>query len=84
MGRVPIPDVQFAGVSNGESLWALPNEKSPEGTSDTNDSKSVNWIGAHSSSTMAGQDDLMADIDWVRQLQEVRNIIGKLTLVGCF
>jgi hypothetical protein len=33
IGRAP---VQFAGVTNGESLWALPNQQSPEASSDSN------------------------------------------------
>ncbi|KAG4432206.1 hypothetical protein IFR05_012305 [Cadophora sp. M221] len=36
IGRVPLgQDMQFAGVSNGESLWAFPNSQSPEASSDT-------------------------------------------------
>ncbi|KFY39558.1 hypothetical protein V494_03919 [Pseudogymnoascus sp. VKM F-4513 (FW-928)] len=35
IGKVAAPDVVFAGVSNGEALWALPNYGSPEGSSDS-------------------------------------------------
>ncbi|KFZ23130.1 hypothetical protein V502_02392 [Pseudogymnoascus sp. VKM F-4520 (FW-2644)] len=35
IGKVAVPDVVFAGVSNGEALWALPNYGSPEGSSDS-------------------------------------------------
>jgi hypothetical protein len=35
IGKVPVPDVVFAGVSNGEALWALPNYGSPAGSSDS-------------------------------------------------
>lgn len=61
VGRVPIPDIQFAGVSDGESLWALPNQKSPEASSDSNSISA----GPIPSLTTAEGDDLMADIDWV-------------------
>ncbi|OAF57587.1 hypothetical protein VC83_04854 [Pseudogymnoascus destructans] len=35
IGKVPVPDVVFAGVSNGEALWALPSYGSPAGSSDS-------------------------------------------------
>ncbi|OBT89176.1 hypothetical protein VE02_01698 [Pseudogymnoascus sp. 03VT05] len=35
IGKVPVPDAVFAGVSNGEALWALPNYGSPAGSSDS-------------------------------------------------
>jgi hypothetical protein len=59
IGRAP---VQFAGVTNGEALWALPNQQqSPEASSDSN-----SVVGQSSLSVPgAGVDDLMADIDWV-------------------
>lgn len=58
IGRIPVPpDVQFAGVSNGESLWAFPNAQSPEAHSDT--TSITGQQGA-----VAPKDDLMADIDW--------------------
>jgi hypothetical protein len=63
VGKVPVPqDVVFAGVSNGESLWALPNQQSPEASSDT-----TSVSGQHSVPVPEGPrpDDLMADIDWV-------------------
>lgn len=58
IGRAP---VQFAGVTNGEALWALPNQQqSPEASSDSN-----SFAGRPSlSAPTAGVDDLMADIDW--------------------
>jgi hypothetical protein len=62
VGRVPlVQDMQFAGVSNGESLWALPNSASPEASSDT---ASVSGQQPAPMQNM-GIDDLMADIDWV-------------------
>jgi hypothetical protein len=58
IGRAPI---QYAGVTNGESLWALPTQQSPEASSDTN-----SFVGRSSFSVSgSGMDDLMADIDWV-------------------
>jgi hypothetical protein len=65
IGRVPlIPDIQFAGVSNGESLWALPSSQSPEASSDT-----VSLSGQPVVAPLApAADDPMADIDWVRTL----------------
>lgn len=57
IGRAPLPDVVFAGVSNGESLWALPTQqKSPE-SSDAHSADAVTPV------MNPGQDDLMADID---------------------
>lgn len=58
IGRVPF---QFAGVTNGESLWALPNQQSPEASSDSNSVAGQSAIPV----TDSGIDDLMADIDWV-------------------
>ncbi|KAG9238783.1 hypothetical protein BJ875DRAFT_3446 [Amylocarpus encephaloides] len=57
--RALIPDVVFAGVSNGEALWALPNQPSPEASSDT---QSITGLPPPASPN--GADDLMADIDW--------------------
>ncbi|TVY37380.1 Bikaverin cluster transcription factor [Lachnellula subtilissima] len=61
IGRAPLPDVVFAGVSNGESLWALPTQRSPEG-SDTLSNPGQEPITPLMND--AGTDDLMADIDW--------------------
>ena len=49
--------VQFAGVSNGQSLWAFPNGQSPETSSDSNSVQQTPPIPPYN-------DDLMADIDW--------------------
>jgi len=54
-GRAP---VQFTGVSNGQSLWALPNKASPEASSDSN------TMTHPTPSIPSATDDLMADIDW--------------------
>lgn len=64
VGRAPLPGVVFAGVSNGEALWALPNRESSEGTSDAGSVQ----LGAASPPpvpTSGNPDDLMAEIDWV-------------------
>ncbi|KAK0118870.1 hypothetical protein ONS96_011950 [Cadophora gregata f. sp. sojae] len=73
IGRVPLgQDMQFAGVSNGESLWAFPNSQSPEASSDTT-SLSGQQVAVGSgggtglggvAENVAGNDSLMADIDW--------------------
>lgn len=64
--RIPlIPEVQFAGVSNGESLWALPSSQSPEASSDTMSLSGGQPVVAP---IIPATDDLMADIDWVRIL----------------
>jgi hypothetical protein len=61
IGRATVQDVVFAGVSNGETLWAFPNQQSPEASSDSN-----SVVGQHSiPMSSAETDDLMADIDWV-------------------
>ena len=65
IGRAPLPDMVFAGVSNGETLWALPNQASPEHSSDT--SSPMGQINTTVSGSSGG-DDLMADIDWVRAI----------------
>lgn len=61
------PDIQFAGVSNGESLWALPNSQSPEASSDTMSLSSQFAGGSHmalGNTGIVNEDDPMADIDW--------------------
>jgi len=58
IGRAP---VHFAGVTNGESLWALPTQESPEASSDSNSVLGQSSVSISGS----GTDDLMADIDWV-------------------
>lgn len=59
VGRAP---VQFAGVTNGEALWALPKQQqSPEASSDTNSAVRQPPL----SLATPRVDDLMADIDWV-------------------
>ncbi|TVY39117.1 Bikaverin cluster transcription factor [Lachnellula occidentalis] len=60
VGRVPLPDVVFAGVSNGESLWALPTQRSPE----SSDAPSNRGQEPITPLMNTGTDDLMADIDW--------------------
>lgn len=60
MDGPPHPDMVYAGVSNGESLWALPNQESP-------DSSEGYFSRAHSlgkPGTGPIVDDVMADIDW--------------------
>ena len=62
VGKVPVQDMVFAGVSNGESLWAMPNHQSPDASSDSN-----SVVGQHPvPGGPGGADELMADIDWVR------------------
>ena len=62
-------DMVFAGVSNGESLWALPNQRSPETSSDSNSvvGQTPGFGGATGAPGLKaeGVDQLMADIDWV-------------------
>jgi hypothetical protein len=70
IGRAPLPEVVYAGVSNGETLWALPNQvSSPEGSSDTASvlGQFAPQLQGNSSGNAQNQgDDLMVDIDWVR------------------
>ncbi|KAE8441624.1 hypothetical protein EG329_004633 [Mollisiaceae sp. DMI_Dod_QoI] len=64
IGRVPLgSEIQFAGVSNGESLWALPSSQSPEASSDTTSLSGQPQPAPPAAGT--GMDDPMADIDWV-------------------
>jgi hypothetical protein len=66
IGKAPLPDVVYAGVSNNETLWAYPCEGSPEGSSDSN---SVVGQPSFSNKTRMNQMDyLMPDIDWVSKL----------------
>jgi hypothetical protein len=65
VGRAPLPNMVYAGVSNGETLWALPTQGSPENSSDT--SSVMGQINTTVSGSSGG-DDLMADIDWVGQM----------------
>lgn len=67
IGKAPFQDMVFAGVSNGESLWALPNRGSPETSSD-----SGSLPQRPSLVPPAVGDNLMADIDWVSEV-ELRN-----------
>ena len=72
--KAPLHDMVFAGVSNGESLWAMPNQQSPEASSDSN-----SVVGAPPVPGLgAGVDELMADIDWV--CAEVWTVLLRLTL----
>ncbi|KAL3418979.1 fungal specific transcription factor domain-containing protein [Phlyctema vagabunda] len=60
IGKVPLQDVVFAGVSNGESLWALPTQQSPEDSSEHGSS------GKQPSIVPLDEvDGVMADVDWV-------------------
>lgn len=84
IGRAPLPDVVFAGVSNGESLWALPTQRSPEG-SDTLSNPGQEPITPLMN---AGTDDLMADIDWGEYwdycaLLAVADCLIKMLLMRC-
>ncbi|RDW85024.1 hypothetical protein BP6252_02614 [Coleophoma cylindrospora] len=61
VGKAPIqPGVVFAGVSNGESLWALPDQESPEASSESGSGSQRPSLAP----SAAGTDDLMAEIDW--------------------
>jgi hypothetical protein len=62
IGRAPLPDVVYAGISNGETLWALPNQGSPERSSETS-SMAEEKISPFRNDIHG--DDIMADIDWV-------------------
>lgn len=61
-GKFPLPqNMQFAGVSNGESLWAFPKSQSPEAMSDVSGQpEQPRGIPLD----IPRQDDPMADIDW--------------------
>lgn len=57
------PDMVYAGVSNGESLWALPNHDSPESTEGYFSRPPGASLGRPGTGPIV--DDVMADIDWV-------------------
>jgi hypothetical protein len=67
VGKAMAQDIVFTGVSNGESLWAMPNHRSPEASSDSNSvvgQPLVTGEGAVAGGRVGNE--LMADIDWVR------------------
>jgi hypothetical protein len=72
IGRAPLPDVVYAGVSNGETLWALPNQASPEASSDA--SSVMGQMPIQTPGTGQG-DDLMAEIDWVGISESVVDLL---------
>jgi hypothetical protein len=79
VGKMPLQDMVYAGVSNGESLWAVPNHQSPEASSDSNS------VGQPPLPVPgAGVDELMADIDWVCISSVDRKVMVELTTIGCF
>ena len=57
-------DMVFAGVSNGESLWAMPSHRSPDASSDSNSVRQP-LLPAEAGAKDGHVDQLMADIDWV-------------------
>jgi hypothetical protein len=64
IGKAPMPNFVFAGVSDGEALWALPNYVSPDGSSDSGTTS-----GQKNSLQLPRMDQnnyLMPEIDWVR------------------
>jgi hypothetical protein len=78
VGRAPIPEVQFLGISDGQALWALPSQALMEsGYESTSSAGSGQAFGMPSPEGMMGmqapqmplpapqQQNLMADIDWV-------------------
>lgn len=59
-------EIVFAGVSNGEALWAMPNHRSPETSSDSNSVAGQAPVpGIPAGAGVGGVDEMMADIDWV-------------------
>lgn len=87
------PEMQFAGVSNGESLWALPRQRSP-GSGSGSEAAFAGGTAPMVGSVVGGggggdgMDDLMADIDWVCCLLFVHGIWenwnANEVLIGCF
>jgi hypothetical protein len=68
IGRVPlVQDVVFAGSANGESLWALPHSQSPEASTDS--ASASGQAPGPAFIPNAGTDDIMADIDWVSNVE---------------
>ncbi len=89
IGRAPIPDTVFAGVSNGESLWALPNTNSPENSSESPGSVLGQFPARDPGSglPMPQGDALMPDIDWVSLVLcciPISNKIGCIHTDECF
>ena len=75
VGKAPLQDMVFAGVSNGESLWAMPNHQSPEASSDSNSVVGQPPLPG----TGTRVDELMADIDWVRIQRRIVNLALLIT-----
>lgn len=60
--RISMPDVVFAGISNGEAIWALPNKASPDASSESN---SIGAPDRQNSVAAIPPSNPMADVDWV-------------------
>lgn len=61
VGKAPIQQgIVYAGVSNGESLWALTDQQSPEASSESGSAGHRSSVGP----SVGSADDLMAEIDW--------------------
>lgn len=66
VGKASLADVVFAGVANGEALWAMPNAMSPEATgSEASSTPGMQNVFPVPVAGVGPQNDLMADIDWV-------------------
>lgn len=78
VGKVAVPDIVFAGVSNGEALWALPNYGSPGGSSDSGNAPGQANPVQMQNTPMDGYS--MPDIDWVSVRGQLTCSLALLTL----
>ena len=88
IGKVAVPDVVFAGVSNGEALWALPNYGSPEGSSDSGGAPGQANPVRMQNTKMEGYS--IPEIDWVSirgqltyPLTLADSVLPRMRLISC-
>jgi hypothetical protein len=78
-GRVPLPNVVYAGISNGEMLWAFPDQTGLEGGSGSYCKATAEQEQSPLLDSIKGEDDIIADIDWVDKTDYLsRNITNIL------
>jgi hypothetical protein len=65
IGKVPLQDKAFAGVSNSDSLWVMQNQQSREASNDSNGVVGQGNPPVAATGTDASFNELIADIDWV-------------------
>lgn len=77
IGRASLPNVEYAGVSNGETLWALANNGHNAGDGNNDNGLQRNHMMQQSGAAVdAAANDLMTDIDWVCTHRNNGRLVG--------